>query len=82
MLCRYQFEMLRDSYRLEAYDKAIKAAVTFKKEFSSEELFILDIGANSGILPMLAARHVVYTYAYWGMDLTFDYYDADRWLGA
>ena len=57
MLCRYQFEMLRDSYRLEAYDKAIKAAVTFKKEFSSEELFILDIGANSGSLPMLAARH-------------------------
>ena len=58
---QYHFEVLRDEARARAYDDAIrrrvrKAAKKKKKQSVSGGVSVLDIGAGSGLLAMMAAR--------------------------
>ena len=60
---QYHFEVLRDEARARAYDDAIrrrvrKAAKKKQKAFGAEKggVSVLDIGAGSGLLAMMAAR--------------------------
>ena len=48
---RWHWEMLHDEERAELYDRAIRQAVA-----SAPEALVLDIGAGSGLLAMMAAR--------------------------
>ena len=58
---QYHFEVLRDEARARAYDDAIrrrvrKAAKKKKKQSVAGGVSVLDIGAGSGLLAMMAAR--------------------------
>ncbi|TDD70619.1 SAM-dependent methyltransferase [Actinomadura darangshiensis] len=48
---RWHWEMLHDEERAELYDRAIRQAVA-----AAPEALVLDIGAGSGLLAMMAAR--------------------------
>ena len=55
---RWHFDMLMDDQRNECYMKAIKSAIESKRAFGykDKELFVLDVGAGTGILSMMAAK--------------------------
>lgn len=53
---RWHFDMVQDSLRNEAYDEAIRRAVALKRDMGNRHLTVLDIGAGSGLLSMMAAR--------------------------
>ncbi|DBA90775.1 TPA: hypothetical protein ACH3X1_003982 [Trebouxia sp. C0004] len=53
---RWHFDMVQDHMRNDAYDQAISRAVDFKKALGCEGVGVLDMGAGSGLLSMMAAR--------------------------
>ena len=53
---RWHFDMVQDSLRNEAYEAAIAQAIQLKKAVSDDPVTVLDIGAGSGLLSMMAAR--------------------------
>ena len=52
----WHYDMLLDSQRNDAYERAIKNAIESKRAFGEKDLLALDVGAGSGLLSMLAAR--------------------------
>ncbi|KAL0046712.1 hypothetical protein WJX82_008116 [Trebouxia sp. C0006] len=53
---RWHFDMVQDHMRNAAYDQAISRAVDFKKALGCDKVGVLDMGAGSGLLSMMAAR--------------------------
>jgi hypothetical protein len=53
---RWHFDMVLDRLRNDAYEKAIRTAIEFKRGMGAKEVSVLDMGAGSGILSLLAAR--------------------------
>jgi type II protein arginine methyltransferase len=48
--------MINDQDRNDAYERAVRTAIQSKKAAGKGEVMVLDIGAGSGLLSMLAAR--------------------------
>ena len=55
-LPRWHFEMLADTQRNAAYDAAIQHAIALQRAKGSKHVAVLDMGAGSGLLGMMAAR--------------------------
>ncbi|KAK9863045.1 hypothetical protein WJX84_000363 [Apatococcus fuscideae] len=55
-LPRWHFDMLLDQQRNQAYQQAIERAVEFKQAAGCGDVNVLDVGAGSGLLSMMAAR--------------------------
>jgi 2-polyprenyl-3-methyl-5-hydroxy-6-metoxy-1,4-benzoquinol methylase len=53
---RWHFDMVLDGARNAAYEAAIRRAVEFRRSLSAAEVNVLDMGAGSGILSLMAAR--------------------------
>ena len=53
---RWHFAMVQDARRNAAYERAIRRAVELKRAAGAREVVVLDIGAGSGILSLMAAR--------------------------
>ncbi|KAK9917705.1 hypothetical protein WJX75_007354 [Coccomyxa subellipsoidea] len=53
---RWHFDMVLDGQRNEAYQRAIRRAIDIKRGLGAKEVSVLDIGAGSGILSLMAAR--------------------------
>ena len=53
---RWHFDMVLDSQRNDAYEAAIVRAVEFQRGMGAKEVHVLDIGAGSALLSMMAAR--------------------------
>ncbi len=53
---RWHFDMVLDELRNDAYEKAICSAIEFKRGMGAKDIIVLDMGAGSGILSLLAAR--------------------------
>ena len=53
---RWHFDMVLDDQRNAAYQTAITRAVHLKQAAGEEKTHVLDMGAGSGILSLLAAR--------------------------
>lgn len=53
---RWHFDMVLDSLRNDAYDEAIRNAITKKIEAECTDITVIDIGAGTGLLSMMAAR--------------------------
>eukprot|EP00210_Caulerpa_lentillifera_P001723 g1655.t1 len=57
LLPNWHFDMLRDSVRNQFYQEAIQSAIELKQESSaSSEVHVLDAGAGSGLLSLIAAN--------------------------
>ena len=52
----WHYDMLLDSQRNDAYERAVRKAIESKRAFGQQGISVLDIGAGSGLLSMLAAR--------------------------
>jgi protein arginine N-methyltransferase 7 len=52
----WHYDMLLDSQRNDAYERAVRKAIESKRAFGEHGISVLDIGAGSGLLSMLAAR--------------------------
>jgi len=52
----WHYDMLLDSQRNDAYERAIRNCIESKRAFGEKEIAVLDVGAGSGLLSMLAAR--------------------------
>ncbi|CAD7701540.1 unnamed protein product, partial [Ostreobium quekettii] len=55
-LPRWHFDMVLDDRRNQAFEKAIRRGIEFKKSIGCELLTVLDAGAGSGLLSMMSAR--------------------------
>lgn len=53
---RWHFDMVLDSQRNKAYDGAIRRAIQRKRDEGCQEVMVLDVGAGTGLLSMMAAR--------------------------
>lgn len=53
---RWHYDMILDSARNDAYNAAIRRAVAAKRDAGCRQLAVLDMGAGSGLLSMMAAR--------------------------
>ena len=53
---RWHFDMVLDTQRNAAYQAAIHRAIELKRAAGEEAIYVLDIGAGSGILSLMAAR--------------------------
>lgn len=53
---RWHFDMVLDEQRNAAYEKAIVRAIEIKHALGCKEVSVLDIGAGSGLLSLMAAR--------------------------
>lgn len=53
---RWHFDMVQDALRNTAYEQAIRRAVELKRAAGAKEVVVLDMGAGSGILSLMAAR--------------------------
>lgn len=53
---RWHFDMVLDTLRNNAYEKAIRSAIEFKRGMGTTDVRVLDIGTGSGILSLMAAR--------------------------
>lgn len=58
LLPDWHFDMLRDTVRNQSYQDAIKAAIEFKQESGISEVHVLDAGAGSGLLSLIAAKYI------------------------
>ncbi len=54
---RWHFDMVLDDQRNDAYQSAITRAVHLKLAAGDESVYVLDMGAGSGILSLIAARY-------------------------
>lgn len=57
LLPEWHFDMLRDTVRNQNYQDAIQAAIEFKQESGISEVHVLDAGAGSGLLSLIAAKY-------------------------
>ena len=57
---RWHFDMVMDDQRNAAYQAAITRAVHLKVAAGDESVHVLDMGAGSGILSLMAARSARY----------------------
>lgn len=53
---RWHFDMVLDAHRNAAYQSAITRAIQLKRAAGDESIYVLDMGAGSGILSLMAAR--------------------------
>lgn len=53
-LPRWHFDMLCDTQRNTAYEKAIARAVEYKREFGCRDILTVDAGTGTGLLGMMA----------------------------
>ncbi|CAL8464828.1 g4363 [Coccomyxa elongata] len=53
---RWHFDMVLDEQRNVAYEKAIARAIEIKRALGCKDVSVLDIGAGSGLLSLMAAR--------------------------
>ena len=53
---RWHFDMVLDTRRNAAYQAAIQRAIELKRAAGDEAIYVLDMGAGSGILSLMAAR--------------------------
>ena len=53
---RWHFDMVLDDRRNAAYQTAITRAVHLKRAAGDDDVYVLDMGAGSGILSLIAAR--------------------------
>jgi 2-polyprenyl-3-methyl-5-hydroxy-6-metoxy-1,4-benzoquinol methylase len=53
---RWHFDMVQDAQRNAAYERAIARMVGLQRAAGAQEVSVLDIGAGSGILSLMAAR--------------------------
>ena len=53
---RWHFDMVLDDVRNNAYEEALRRAIDWQQAAGNEETNVLDIGAGSGLLSMMAAR--------------------------
>lgn len=53
---RWHFDMVLDGQRNAAYQVAITRAIELKRAAGEETIHVLDMGAGSGILSLMAAR--------------------------
>ena len=53
---RWHFDMVLDDQRNTAYQTAIIRAIDMKKAAGEKDIYVLDMGAGSGILSLMAAR--------------------------
>lgn len=58
---QWHFDMILDDQRNSSYCEAVKEAIATKKEIGHDQVAVLDAGAGSGLLSMMAAR---YTFLY------------------
>lgn len=54
---QWHFDMIQDDQRNSCYRQAIKEAIETKKEIGYQQVTVLDAGAGSGLLSMMAARY-------------------------
>ena len=52
----WHFDMVLDDVRNNAYEEALKRAIEWQQAVGNEEIKVLDIGAGSGLLSLMAAR--------------------------
>ncbi|KAK9863942.1 hypothetical protein WJX84_003683 [Apatococcus fuscideae] len=55
-LPRWHFDMLLDHQRNQAYQQAIERAIELRRASGCQQVHVLDVGAGSGLLSMMAAR--------------------------
>ncbi|KAK9803026.1 hypothetical protein WJX72_005333 [[Myrmecia] bisecta] len=53
---RWHFDMVLDTQRNSAYEQAITKALDFRRASGDGDIVVLDVGAGSGLLSMMAAR--------------------------
>ena len=53
---RWHFDMVLDQQRNDAFDAAIRRAIELKTAHGKKEVHVLDMGAGTGLLAMMAAR--------------------------
>lgn len=53
---RWHYDMVQDQLRNDAYEAAVRAAVARKRDAGCGHLTVLDIGAGTGLLSMMAVR--------------------------
>ena len=53
---RWHFDMVLDQRRNDAFDAAIRRAIELKTAHGNKEVHVLDMGAGTGLLAMMAAR--------------------------
>ena len=52
----WHYDMLLDSQRNDAYERAITNAIESRRAFGEKDVTVLDVGAGTGLLSMLAVR--------------------------
>lgn len=54
---RWHYDMVQDTIRNDAYNQAITQAIELRRVMSHEAVHVLDMGAGSGLLSLMAARY-------------------------